>query len=274
VGLRRALGSDFFIGGVSYTLEDVGIQLNPGLHGPLLASEPPLGIGPLPIVVPANVPQDILAEQGSRLVSKIDAVLSYDTRNSTGLPTAGQRTETRFEVAGGPLGGDRNFYKMELGSAWYFKGLFPGHVLELGARAAAANSFGSTTNVPFFDRYFLGGIDSLRGYRYREVGPRSLNEPIGGDTSWFASAEYSVPIIERLRFAAFYDIGMVYYNPFSFSHSFFGTGSYNDNWGIGIRLLIPQLGPLRLDYGIPIRSDPFNRSHGRFQFSAGFERPF
>ncbi len=177
-------------------------------------------------------------------------------------------------MAGGPLGGDRNFYKLELGSAWYFKGFFPGHVLELGARAAAANSFGSTTNVPFFDRYFLGGVETLRGYRYREVGPRSLGEPIGGDTSWFASAEYSVPIIERLRFAAFYDIGMVYYNPFSFTHSYFGTGSYNDNWGIGLRLLIPQLGPLRLDYGIPIRSDPFNRSHGRFQFTAGFERPF
>jgi len=272
VGLRRALGSDFFIGGVSYTLEDVGIQLNPGLHGPLLQQAP--GRDQLPTVVPANVPQDILAEQGSRLVSKIDAVLSYDTRNSTGLPTAGQRTETRVEVAGGPLGGDRNFYKLELGSAWYFKGFFPGHVLELGARAASANSFGSTTNVPFFDRYFLGGVETLRGYRYREVGPRSLNEPIGGDTSWFASAEYSVPIIERLRFAAFYDIGMVYYDPFSFSHSYFGTGAYNDNWGIGLRLLIPQLGPLRLDYGIPIHSDPFNRSHGRFQFTAGFERPF
>ena len=127
--------------------------------------------------------------------------------------------------------------------------------------------------MPFFDRYFLGGVETLRGYRYSEVGPRSLNEPIGGDTSWFASAEYSVPIIERLRFAGFYDIGMVYYNPFSFRHSFFGTGSYNDNWGIGLRLNLP-IGPLRLDYGVPIHHDRFNSGTGRFQFGVGYTRDF
>jgi outer membrane protein insertion porin family len=73
--------------------------------------------------------------------------------------------------------------------------------------------------------------------------------------------------------AVFYDIGMVYPNAWSFRQDP-ETGFYNDNWGVGLRLNIPHLGPLRLDYGIPITADPNNDSSGRFQFSVGYERPF
>jgi outer membrane protein insertion porin family len=142
----------------------------------------------------------------------------------------------------------------------------------------------------------LGGIDSLRGYRYREVGPKdepqniqqpsgtgptvvntiipSRNEPIGGGTYWIGTAEYSVPVIDYVRFAVFYDIGMVYPDPYSFRVQNKFNNLYNDNYGFGLRLNIPHLGPLRLDYGIPIKSDPSNRSNGRFQFSVGYTRPF
>jgi len=156
--------------------------------------------------------------------------------------------------------------------------------------------YGSSARVPLFDRWYLGGIDSLRGYRYREVGPKdeqqvlsqtgighggqtpviipSRNEPIGGGTYWVGTAEYSVPIIDFVRFAAFYDIGMVYVDPYSFHVQNKLNMLYNDNYGFGLRLNIPHLGPLRLDYGIPITSDPANRSSGRFQFSVGYSRPF
>jgi len=67
----------------------------------------------------------------------------------------------------------------------------------------------------------------------------------------------------------FYDIGMVYEDAYDFNF-----GHYNDNYGFGIRLNIPRIGPLRLDYGIPITSDPGNGSHGRFQFSVGYTREF
>jgi len=85
--------------------------------------------------------------------------------------------------------------------------------------------------------------------------------------------EYSIPIIERLRFAMFYDIGMVYEDAYSFSEKNNGTGVYNDNWGVGIRLNLP-IGPLRLDYGIPITRDPRNSSSGKFQFGVGYTRDF
>ena len=87
-----------------------------------------------------------------------------------------------------------------------------------GARAWLRRS-ASAPDVPFFERYYLGGPYSLRGFKYRYVSPRQVpnipdNEPIGGDTYWFGSAEYSIPIFEQehgvgVRFALFFDIGSV-----------------------------------------------------------------
>ena len=67
----------------------------------------------------------------------------------------------------------------------------------------------------------------------------------------------------------FYDIGAV---GGSSAYSF--SSVYDDNWGLGIRLNIPHLGPLRLDYGIPITHDAFNSSTGQFQFGVGYTREF
>ena len=203
------------------------------------------------------------------MLSKFGGSLAYDTRNSVLLPNKGQRTELTVEIAG-PFGGVKDFYKLELHSGWYFKGLFPGHVLELVGRAGAAQAYGNTGDVPFYERYYLGGLYSLRGFRYRSISPREpgIGEPIGGDTYWFGSAKYSIPIIERLRFALFYDIGDVQLKSYDFSLS-----GFDDNWGIGLRLNLP-IGPLRLDYGIPIHHDQYNSSSGRFQFGVGYTREF
>jgi outer membrane protein insertion porin family len=290
IGLRRTLfGSDFIIGGVSYTIEQVGID------------------------DVSTSARSILDEEGDRLVSKIGPSISFDTRGGGRLPTQGQITRLTSEVAGGPFGAETDYYKLELGTKHYFKGLAEGHILELQAQISVIEEYGDSDRVPLFDRNFLGGLNSLRGFRYRDIGPRDPSarirtsdiangtvavppglqpfantgnrpEPIGGRTSWFASAEYSVPIIERFRLAVFYDIGMVYQDAFSFSNEYSyidvsgrnitdTTGTYNDNIGIGMRLNLP-IGPLRLDYGIPLTSDLENDSGGRFNFGVGWERPF
>src|SRR5207247_8984196 len=124
---------------------------------------------------------------------------------------------------------------MELDSTVYFQGLFPGQVLEPGATRGVVEPYGASTRVRLFDRFFLGGANTLRGYKFRHVGPKDeFGEPLGGGTYWFLSAEYSIPIIERLRFAAFYDIGMVYSRAYDFN-----LGNYKDDWAIGLSLLIP-----------------------------------
>jgi outer membrane protein insertion porin family len=281
VSLTKALGSDFLIGTVSYTLEQVGIHLNSGFHGPLtlgLSDGGPFGgagglpggdPGGLPTSVSANVPNVILNEVGQHVLSRFGASLAYDTRNSVQLPNKGQRTELFTEFVGGPLGFDKEFYKIELKTAWYFPGFFTGHVLEVVGRGGVAQSLDSG-DVPFYERYYLGGLYSMRGFKYRSVSPREpgFDEPIGGDTYWFGSLEYSIPIIERLRIAAFYDVGSVGARPYNFN-----INNYDDNYGIGLRLNLP-IGPLRLDYGIPIHHDAFNGSSGRFQFGVGYVRDF
>ena len=284
VSLTRALIGDNLIGSISYTIENVGIHLNPGWHGPLYVgvSDPgsPFGFvtgptGPLPggpaQVVPQNVPTAILEEVGHSLLSRVGVSLAYDTRNSTQLPNKGQRTELFGEFVGGPIGGDKEFYKLELKSSWFFRGFYPGHVLEMVGHIGTTESLKSGEDVPFYERYYLGGLYSLRGFHYRGVSPREpgFSEPIGGDSYWFGSAEYSVPIIERLRFAMFYDAGAVAPKPYDFGN----TDLFNDDWGVGIRLNLP-IGPLRLDYAFPIHHDQFNGSSGRFQFGVGYTREF
>jgi outer membrane protein insertion porin family len=268
VSLTRALGSDFLIGRVSYTLEDVGITINDGWH---LAYTDRHGL-----YHPANMSDEIYDERGYRLISKTGYSLAYDTRNHALLPDHGQRTEIMAEVAG--LGGDADFYKMELRSGWYFRGFAEGHVLEVAGRTGVADVYGDTPRVPIFERYYLGGMYSLRGYRYREVGPRDrFGEPLGGNTFYFGTVEYSIPVIERVRFATFYDIGNVFQKAYSFDPGKTAFGEdrkfYNDDVGIGLRLNLP-IGPLRLDYGIPISHDSTSRSSGRFQFGVGYMREF
>ncbi len=252
ISLTRALGSDFLIGSLNYTAEQVGISLNPTNGVP--------------------IPFAISDEAGDHFYQRLGGSLAYDTRNSTQLPNHGQRSVLSGEFSAG----DKNFYKLEATSSWYFPGLFKGHVIEAGGRAGVADTV-SGGDVPFYDRFYLGGLYSMRGYKFRNVSPRQTDpfsdEPIGGDTYWFGSVEYSLPIFEKdggvsLRFAMFYDIGAVAADPYSFS------SAYNDNWGFGLRLNIPHLGPLRLDYGIPITHDSYNNGGSQFQFGVGYERPF
>ena len=283
VSLSRALGSDFLIGSVYYNIEDVGISLNNGWGDYGLTSGfggvTPGGLGGFPApVTTRNVPQDILNEQGDHLFNRFGTTLAYDTRNGVDLPNHGQRSEFTPEFS---LGDNKSFYKLEAKTSWFFPGLFKGHVIEVDGRAAVEQSL-SGGDVPFYDRFYLGGLYSMRGFKFRNVAPRETynslapfvpNEPIGGDTLWFGSIEYSLPIFENdggigLRFAVFYDIGAVSAKAYSFS------SSYDDNYGIGLRLNIPRLGPLRLDYGIPISHDQNNSGAGKFQFGVGFQRPF
>jgi outer membrane protein insertion porin family len=201
---------------------------------------------------------------GERSVSKVGLALERDTRNNLITTTRGSRFEGIFEVAGGPFGSDVDYYRLEGRAAHYFP-LFEEQrqVLEVIGRLGVVNEFGDSTDVPFFDRFFLGGPNTLRGFEFREVGPKIGGEPSGGKTYGFLSLEYSLDIVAPVRFALFYDAGFVNKGAFDFNP----TG-YNDNFGFGIRFFV--LGsPLRLDYGIPITTDRDNDEGNQFNFSFG-----
>lgn len=280
VGLTKSLGDyfrggEFFEVGTGYTLESVNLDFHEeDVNAPVIREEGP-GRGSTIFTGEPEVSPELAAEGGRYLVSKVSASVAFDTRNSPLLPDKGQRIELSGELAGGPFGGDTDFYRLELKAAQYFPGFGENHVIEIVGLAGVSEAYGRSDLVPLFDRFFLGGLYTVRGFRFRDVGPvDEFNEPIGGSTYWFGSLEYSIPLIERVRLAAFYDIGMVYYDPYSFQLRDPQENFYNDSWGIGVRLNLP-IGPLRLDYAFPLTAEDYNDSgSGRFQFGVGYTREF
>jgi len=269
IGLTKAIWRQALQAGTSYTLQDIGIHFTEGSTTTnMVVTEGP-GHGRTAIIVPPEISPQLAQQAGNWLVSQAGFSLAYDRRGGGLLPTKGQRTEIRTTVAGGILGGEAEFYKLELESAWYFRGLFEGHVLEAVGRAGVVEEYGSSDFTFIWTRFYLGGAYTLRGYKFRDVGPKDdLDNPIGGNTMWMGSLEYSIPIIERLRFAVFYDIGVVNSDSWDFN-----ARDYADDVGVGLRLNIPQMGPLRLDYGFPIHVPDGTSSKPHFQFSVGYSRP-
>ncbi|HUD83063.1 MAG TPA: outer membrane protein assembly factor BamA, partial [Candidatus Saccharimonadales bacterium] len=276
LSLTKALGLPGLKGGVNYTIEDAHVAIVPGFTTNYSTNYTTSanGLANNGSISGGNISTNILAARGTYIISEIGVTLTYDTRNSLQLPDRGQVTEFLASVAAPP--GDTEFYKLELRSSWFFRGFANGHILELDGRAGVVSPWDGTTQVPIFERWFLGGLYNLRGYKYQTVGPMDqYGEPLGGDTVFFGTAEYSIPIIKMLRVAAFYDIGNVYPDAFSFSPGP-NRGLYSDDAGLGLRILLPIGGgtPLRLDYGVPIIHDPNVGSSGRFQFGFGFTHPF
>ncbi len=264
LSLTKALGSQFLKGSVNYTLEDVHVSIPSGFTTNAFSSATN---GDL-------VSTNIENERGSFLVSQVGVSLDYNTVNSLKTPNAGQDTAITADVAASP--GNTDFYKVELRTAWFFKGFATNHVLEIDARGGVVSPWGNTERVPIFERWFLGGMYSLRGFRYETVGPLdNYGEALGGDTYWFTSAEYTIPIISMLKYAFFYDMGNVYPNSFSFNPGP-GRQFLESDVGIGLRIVLPIGGgtPLRLDYGVPIVRDSTASRWGRFNFGIGYTHPF
>ena len=214
-------------GGVSYTPELVHVSINSGFTTNNTAGSV------------ANISTNIYDEGARYFINKLGLNLSYDTRRSVQDNDRGQHTELTLSAATPP--GDTDFYKLELKTAWYFRGFRPGDIFELDAQGGVADTYGGTARVPIFERYFLGGLYSLRGYRYRQVGPADqFGEPLGGDTYFFGGAEYSIPIVTKIiRLAWFYDMGNVFAGPYSFRRTEQQTRFYEDNVGMGLRIVLP-----------------------------------
>lgn len=202
---------------------------------------------------------------GKTRVSKIGFQLLRDTRDKGINTTNGQRAEFDTEIAGGPFGGNENYYSMEFRGADFLP-LFQTQtqVLSLIGRLGVKQNFGDSKTVPYYDRFFLGGPNDLRGFEYRDVGPRDVTgEPIGGKSYGMFTAEYTADIVSPIRFAVFYDAGFVNQGAYDFS-----PVKYNDNFGVGLRLFVAGA-PLSLDLGIPITTDRINKKGNQFNFNFG-----
>jgi len=131
---------------------------------------------------------------------------------------------------------------------------------------ATVSTWAGGDRVPIWDRLYLGGANNLRGFKFRDVGPKDEDgEPIGGNTLARLTVEWTFPVVEKIRGAVFYDVGFVNSGTYDFS-----TSNVNSDVGLGVRLDLP-IGPVRIDYGIPIQKDRFSGSGGKFNFNIGYQ---
>ncbi len=222
----------------------------------------------------------IQSEEGKNWVSSLTPSITHDTRDSILIPSRGMKATLACQVAGGIFGGDKDFIKTTLDVSHYLS-VFSGHILGFRYRAGTAQPYDDTDIVPVYERFFLGGANTIRGFRYREVGPQGIDprtglpneDPVGGDSMMMASVEYTFPIIEMVRGAFFYDVGNVWTD----KDWELDDPPFSDRWfkslqsgaGFGLRLYLP-IGPLKLDYAWPLVYEDWNKTGGRFHFNIGY----
>lgn len=236
LNLRKPLGDNSDLR-LTYTLQNVEIY---GIDG--------------------DASQAIRDEEGKFLQSRLSSAWVYDNRDSFQQPRRGHKIQVEGALSGGFLGGDVEVYNFAVTGSKFWNMPFD-TIFFVEGRAAVVDTFGNGERVPIFEREFLGGANNLRGFDFRDVGPKDENgEPIGGNTSAYITLEYSVPVFGKVRGAVFADAGFVNADSWDFSSS-----DYNANVGFGVRAVLPVVGPIKLDYGIPVTADEFNDSSGRFQ---------
>jgi outer membrane protein insertion porin family len=176
----------------------------------------------------------------------------YDSRNNYHLPTRGWNNTLSMEYAGGPLGGDSSFTKY-YGVVSYYHPLikeFVGHV-----RAGAGYiTEGDDGKLPIYEKFFLGGIDSIRGYKYGNVSPidPETDERIGGTYMAFSQFETIFPLIKDMGMhgVLFFDAGNVWDSGDDYESS-----DLKKSVGLGIRWISP-MGPLRIEWGYNLDAQP------------------
>ena len=190
--------------------------------------------------------------------------LSYDSRDSTIFPREGSKSSLRAEVS--LPGGDTRYYNLGLESRVYFP-ILGASTFSLGMELGRLEGYEGET-VPFYERFYLGGARSVRGFETYSLGPRDVDgDPVGGVTKVQGNTELLFPLPgddggRSIRGALFADTGWVY-GP----DQEIDPDQLRASVGIGFRWFSP-MGPLRFDYAFPVVKEPDDRLR-RFQFTIG-----
>ena len=239
--------------------------------------------------VGANATPSILAEEGTTTISSITPRIVRNTLNHAFDPTAGSYQDLSVQLAG--LGGEQ-FTKFEATGRWYYTFWKPrwwgdltyslGANLGYGFGSSGLDENGRPNGdeLPLFERYFPGGINSIRGFKSRSLGPREFIRdpitgrvrrfsPIGGSEQVILNNEIIFPIVQQigLKGVVFVDAGNAY--------SALDGVTWDEtrlSAGAGLRWLSP-VGPLRVELGKPIRSKPHDqKSILLFSFGGPFQQ--
>ena len=202
----------------------------------------------------------IKQQEGRTTESMMSFALTRATTDDPMFPTTGNVTVGSIDYAGGPLQGSVDYIRYGARSSWYHP-LPLDTVFSVRARGGFIQRTGDT-DVPIYERYYLGGIDSLRGLR--DVGPRDsvTNDPIGGFTMLCFNFEYIFPLIKNagMKGVVFFDTGNAWDSGYHFD-------DMRRTAGVGVRWYSP-IGPLRLEWGY-VLDQKENEASNRFEFTIG-----
>ena len=236
---------------LEYRLEEIGIDVDKN--------------------TPPTPPSLFEKEDGDFIRSAATLNYLYDNRDSTILARKGERLDVSLAMAGAVFGGDVDTLTLSAQGAKYWN-LKWDTILSVNGEIAFVDAIDG--DVPVFERMFLGGGRTLRGFEFRDIGgPRDngaggSDEVVGGQSLAYLTVEYTVPIIETVRAAVFYDTGFV------------NTGAWDiapedvySDFGMGIRLKLPiSPVPLALDYAIPMSSPDVEADKGgQFNFYLNYQ---
>ena len=207
-------------------------------------------------------------QKGKATTSAISVVPSIDTRDDYFNPRRGTQSSIFIQNAGGILGGDNYFVKVVGSTSWFFP-MPLNMTLNLRAQAGVATPYGSKISVldnngdlqyrdrlPIYEKFFVGGITTVRGFEYGMAGPKDeFNEAIGAKKMVVFNTELIFPLAREigLRGAVFFDVGKGF-----------------DNWskmfplrvgvGPGIRWFSP-FGPIHIDIGFNLSPKKGEKGH-------------
>lgn len=209
---------------------------------------------------------------GDNLASAAYVSIKRDTTDRRINPSKGTVYQFSVEYGGGILGGDDDFIKYVADTNHYYPVIWS-TIFHLHAQAGHIMENGGD-DIPHFEKFFLGGMNSIRGYEERSIGPLYDDQDAaegydegdekGGVTSFFVNVEYLVPLHKEMGI-----LGLVFFD----AGNAWDEGEAADDFdlyksvGVGVRWYSP-LGPLRLEYGYPL-DELDNERKGRFEFSVG-----
>lgn len=209
--------------------------------------------------------------EGENWASSLYGAIKRDTTDRRINPTKGMTHQFSVEYGGGILGGDDDFIKYIADANHYFP-IFLETVIHLHAQAGYIMENGGD-QIPPFERFYLGGMNSVRGYEERSISPLYDDQDAsqgydegdekGGNKSFFFNAEYLVPIHKEMGILGlvFFDAGKAWDEDENVDADLYKSV------GAGVRWYSP-LGPLRLEYGYPL-DEINNEREGRFEFAVG-----
>ena len=214
-----------------------------------------------------NISEDastyIKEQAGKRTTSSVTFSLSKNSIDDILNPTKGDIGEVSLELAGGPLLGDNDFYKFIASYGRYIPYKY-GSAFFLRATVGTVRTY-SGENVPVYERFFVGGMNTVRGFKYGEAGPLDeTGEAIGAKNQLIFNSEWIFPIYQPagLKGVLFFDAGHGFDTEDGFLLNGIRTAA-----GFGIRWFSP-LGPIRLEMGFNLNPKKSER-RSVFDFMIG-----